>query len=513
MSINPMWNKLEICFTSALFKNKSKEEHLIYHQQSELFRFHRRGAGEFFICFAVIILFGICSEISFAREKSAAPEQLPDVIIPFEPGDGTEYIIVVEKETQRLLLYANDGKLVRLLHGMDCSTGKAKGRKLREGDLKTPEGVYFFIKKFEDKELAPIYGTGAFPTDYPNLLDQAADRTGSEIWIHGTDRPLEQRDSSGCVALVNTKLEEIGKYITLNRTPIIIADRLSYGPANANIKTGDEILRLLSEWKNALDKGTYHDYLKSYDAEYLPDIFWWTEWNKVRKRIRKAGKSLSLDLKRIVMARHKDIHVALAEQSVNFSGNDVSAGIRKFFLRKSGDAFKIIGEEYQGLPEELMEHEKRNPFITAYNDLKIVPEKVAEKTVAKVAVPADKPDKIGEKIPEDVAEIEKMIENWLRDWSSKNIKKYGSYYARDFRSRGMNRKAWMAYKNRLNSKYRYIRVSKKGDALIREKGEMCVVSFVQRYESNTFKTRAVKNLTLKQEGGEWKIFRETSRRI
>jgi len=158
-----------------------------------------------------------------------AEEQIPDVLIPFDSEGGTEYAIVVEKETQQLFLYAHDGTL-REVFRTACSTGKKFGPKTREGDLKTPEGIYFFIKIHEDKELGPIYGIRAFPTDYPNILDRIAGRTGNAIWLHGTNKPLKAMDSSGCVALENDDIERVTRYITLNRTPIIVAEKLSYSP-------------------------------------------------------------------------------------------------------------------------------------------------------------------------------------------------------------------------------------------------------------------------------------------
>ncbi len=214
------------------------------------------------------------------------------------------------------------------------------------------------------------------------------------------------------------------------------------------------------------------------------------------------------------MAKYEDIYVALAEQFVNFSDKDISAGIRKFFLKQNGEAFRIVGEEYQGLPEELKRHERKNPFITAYRDLKIEPEKPAVQVAKAEPEKEKKPDPAESPVePAEKEAVGKMLENWLAAWSSKDIKKYGNHYAKGFRARGMNRKAWLRYKKQLNRQYRYIRVSKKGEPTILKNGETLMVSFVQRYESNTFKSKAVKHLTLKHEDGGWKIFRETSRRI
>ncbi len=156
------------------------------------------------------------------------PGKIPDILIPFDSDvNETEYILVVEKDTQQFFLYSYDGTF-KEMYQFDCSTGKKYGPKIRRGDAKTPEGIYFFVKQFEEKDLSPIYGTRAYPMDYPNFLDRVAERTGSAIWLHGINKTLKPMDSNGCVELENVNIDEIAKYITLNRTPIIVTDRLTY---------------------------------------------------------------------------------------------------------------------------------------------------------------------------------------------------------------------------------------------------------------------------------------------
>lgn len=407
-------------------------------------------------------------------------QKIPDVLIPFDTENSTDYMIVVEKDTQQLFLYANDGTL-RQVRQMNCSTGKVRGAKEVSGDLKTPEGVYFFVKEFQDKELAPIYGTRAFPMDYPNLLDRIAGLTGDSIWLHGTNKPLKERDSSGCVALENANLDEIAKYITLNRTPIIIVKKLSYqDPPEAKAEIKESVLRMLSEWKDAVEKGTYHNYLSFYDPEYLPNISWWPEWIKIRSNIQASPDSFSVNLKKILIVRCNEIYAVLSDQVIHFAGRDIPAGTRKFYLTKA--QFKIIGEEYLGLPESLKGDE---PLIIASRNLKH---------------------------KDEADDITAMLDNWLKAWSSKDIGKYGSFYAQDFRSGRMDLDAWIKHKERLNQKYSYIRVSKE-NMVIKNTKERCIVSFVQTYESDAYKAVGMKQLILKRENGQWKIYRETWKKI
>ncbi|MDM8524080.1 L,D-transpeptidase family protein [Desulfococcaceae bacterium HSG8] len=403
---------------------------------------------------------------------------VPDVLIPSDPEDGTAYAIIVEKETQQLFLYSNNGTPEEL-YRMNCSTGKVVGAKEHSGDLKTPEGVYFFTKKYKDRELAPIYGIRAFDTDYPNLMDRMAGRTGNDIWLHGTNKPLKGRDSSGCVALENSDLDEITKYISLKKTPMIIVRKLSYETADKrNIR--ETILSMLSEWRGALENESYHKYLKFYAPEYLPDISWWPEWNNIRKTIHISPQPFSVELKNILIARHDEVYVVLSEQIIKFSDRVLPAGTRKFYF--SGNPLRIIAEEYL---EPGKKGKKADPFVTAYRHLK----------------PKDDKD--------DIAD---MVDDWLKAWSSKSIKRYKTYYASDFRSQGMNLREWLRHKKRLNKKYRKIRVTR-DDLSVKESKQRRIVSFVQTYRSDNFKAVGKKQLVLKRENGKWKIYRETWEKI
>jgi murein L,D-transpeptidase YafK len=291
-------------------------------------------------------------------------KQIPAVFVSFDsgPGQGPEYVIVVEKDTQRLFLYAYDGSY-RKLFSRSCSTGEFTGAKSRSGDRKTPEGIYFFTTEHEKKDLSPTYGSRAFPTDYPNLLDRLAGRDGNAIWLHGTNKALKPQDTNGCIALENPNIDKLKKYIQLNRTPIIIVDKLSYVPVDAVAEAKKSILRFVSRWNNALSNGSYHDYLNFYDPDNLPDISWWSEWHKMRESFHVSNQSLIAEPKRISIYRHNGIYVVLFDQSVIFSGKEIFAGTKKLFISYNGDRLRIIAEEYQTPTDEIEEYKKKNPIV------------------------------------------------------------------------------------------------------------------------------------------------------
>jgi murein L,D-transpeptidase YafK len=81
-----------------------------------------------------------------------------------------------------------------------CFWSGTLGPKLREGDRQAPEGLYSVgIEQLHRDGVRPR----SFDIGYPNSLDAAEGRTGSNIWIHGGC------GSIGCFAMTNPVMDEI----------------------------------------------------------------------------------------------------------------------------------------------------------------------------------------------------------------------------------------------------------------------------------------------------------------
>ncbi len=299
--------------------------------------------------------------------KKAALKKIPDVLVAFDPGDNVAHSIVVEKKTQQIILYAYDGKFEEV-YRKKGSTGEVAGTKTRSGDKKTPEGVYFFTKEHVKKDLAPIYGSRAFPMDYPNLLDQRAKRDGYAIWMHGTNKPIEPRDTNGCIALKNDDIEAFAKLIVLNRTPIVVTDEIAYVNVSVQEKAKTTLLRFLTRWKDSV-KGTYQDNRQFYDQKYFAEIPWWT-WYKQKKRMFVLNPSLSVELKRISILRHNKIYVALFDKFIKYLDADIFVGTQKLFIAETENKLKIVGEEYQALFRGLKASHLKDPVRVAFEILR-----------------------------------------------------------------------------------------------------------------------------------------------
>jgi len=93
---------------------------------------------------------------------SASGYKIPDTLSKLESklASNFSYIIYVDKDENKLSLYqSNDGKL-DFVKRYNCSTGINPGRKMREGDKATPEGIFFAEFRNFSPNLTGLYGAG-----------------------------------------------------------------------------------------------------------------------------------------------------------------------------------------------------------------------------------------------------------------------------------------------------------------------------------------------------------------
>jgi len=100
-----------------------------------------------------------------------------------------------------------------------------------------------------------------------------------------------------------------------------------------------------------------------------------------------------------------------------------------------------------------------------------------------------------------------LVSQWKNAWQTKNIEKYISLYSERFKFDGMNKTEWKQYKQKLNRRYSRIDVTVTDlDIILHD--DYAVVVFIQRYQSNMFKSKGVKRLYMVPENNGWKIIGE-----
>ena len=168
---------------------------------------------------------------------------VPDVLIQAAPY--RTKVLVADTEHSRLFLFDWSGGGWSMRADWYASIGRGGTAKRREGDRKTPLGVYFVTMWVADEYLSEYYGAGALGLNYPNGWDLHRNRDGYGIWIHGEPRGLRSRAprwTLGCLAISNPALEALVELIDGQSVPVIIGERVRWLSPKEHARHRDEWL-------------------------------------------------------------------------------------------------------------------------------------------------------------------------------------------------------------------------------------------------------------------------------
>ncbi len=152
----------------------------------------------------------IAPQIGKQGDRTGAPPPPEIAAVPLAPGSVGR--IVIEKAARRLTVY-RDGQPVRV-YRIDLGFAPV-GDKARQGDGRTPEGVYRVDRRNAESAYHLSLGID-YPTPAQKASAQAQGRDpGGDIFIHGApnDLPAGTRLASdwtaGCIAITNPQIEEL----------------------------------------------------------------------------------------------------------------------------------------------------------------------------------------------------------------------------------------------------------------------------------------------------------------
>jgi murein L,D-transpeptidase YafK len=227
---------------------------------------------------------------------------LPEGVLRLSPNE--RYIVWIELNTGRLKLLEQQpdgGLLVR--KDLPISIGKNGFGKEREGDKRTPVGVYHFTNFLADTMLIDFYGLGAYPLNYPNALDRRLSKTGSGIWLHGLPKGVEQRpklDSDGCVIIDNISLQEMSEFIDIGLTHIVLTENDIHWQSAERMDVEKSALEAaFADWKDAWEARDNDQYLSFYAQDFDSFSRNKNEWDTYKRRVNNGKSSINVDVSQL----------------------------------------------------------------------------------------------------------------------------------------------------------------------------------------------------------------------
>ncbi|HET8610992.1 MAG TPA: L,D-transpeptidase family protein [Burkholderiales bacterium] len=181
------------------------------------------------------------------------------------------FAIVVDASLPRLYVFRNVDGEPRYVADYYVTIGRDGAGKVREGDHRTPLGVYFVTTHIPRAKLAAFYGPAAYPLDYPNAWDRRLGHTGYGIWVHGTPDTVRERPpraSRGCIVLPNSDLAAIEPYLQPGDTRVIIADGVHWEKRTAVRALNAQIEQAIDSWRRDWESRDAKRYFAHYAADF-----------------------------------------------------------------------------------------------------------------------------------------------------------------------------------------------------------------------------------------------------
>ena len=289
----------------------------------------------------------VIARLKAYRSRDTTAKYVPRYLLQMQPDQ--KHAIVIDTQKARLYLYQNDNGRPRFVADYYVSHGKLGSDKRSEGDKKTPTGVYHVTDSLPAKKLGDLYGTGAFPINYPNEWDRRQGRKGHGIWLHGTPSDTFSRPpkaSDGCVVLSNTDLDALSKNLQIGLTPVIISNSVEWLSFDDWQSERSALNKKIDEWRADWESRDVERYLKHYSPKFKSKEANFEQFASQKRKVN-AGKSwVKVKLSNLSMFRNpgaEELVVTTFEQDYQSNNLNNQMKKRQYWIREDGQ-WKIVYE-------------------------------------------------------------------------------------------------------------------------------------------------------------------------
>lgn len=267
-----------------------------------------------------------------------------------------QHAFVVDTSSSTLYVFRNEDGGLRYVDDFYVSIGKNGINKFREGDNRTPLGVYHVTKWMSRAQLvseygkqSELYGVGALPIDYPNAWDRREGRNGHGIWLHGVpfdtySRP--PRSSNGCVALTNADFETLTGRAQIGLTPVVITHGVDWVAPEAITAVRRELTDQLDRWRRDWESLDTERYLQHYAAGFSSGRSGLREWSAHKRRVNSGKRWVKVRLDKVSIVLYpgqEDLAVITFKQDYKSSNLKSQMRKRQYWM-KDGGSWRILYE-------------------------------------------------------------------------------------------------------------------------------------------------------------------------
>ncbi len=283
-----------------------------------------------------------------ARSRTERPgDRVPRYLVQLQPDQ--KYALIVDTSKSTLYVFENRNGTAHYLADYYISSGKNGIAKAREGDKKTPLGVYYVTSSMPREKLADLYGVGAFPISYPNEWDRREGRGGSGIWLHGTPSDTFSRPpqaSDGCVVLTNRDLESIRQRVQIGLTPVIISSSIEWVEPQAVTGLRQDLAGSVEQWRRDWESLDTERYLGHYSHSFTSGTQDYKGFAAQKRQVNGGKQWVKVKLDKVSMFLYPGKErLAVVTFQQNYTSSNLSNRMRKRqYWIKEGSGWRIVHE-------------------------------------------------------------------------------------------------------------------------------------------------------------------------
>lgn len=269
------------------------------------------------------------------------------------PSDASLPGVIVDKKTNSLYLVEFTDIGVDVKKTFHTTLGLVPGDKFKEGDKKTPEGIYFFEETKRRPNLEKKFGAMALTMNYPNPWDKFQNRTGSGIWFHATDDPgrlVRNFDSLGCVVVKDEEITEIYPQLRTRVSPIVVFEDFARDKEIRSPQRIAELKHFVNTWANAWGGKDIDAYIGMYHSKFRSDGKNLSQWRAHKSQLNKQYDKIMVAVDHIQIFSHPKYDVAIFNQLyeshlANGATAKRAAGVKILYITRENNEPKILSEQ------------------------------------------------------------------------------------------------------------------------------------------------------------------------
>ena len=281
-----------------------------------------------------------------ALRERPSDRQVPGYMLQMHPEQ--RHALVVDSRRSRLYVFQNAGGRPQYVADYYVTLGKQGIAKTREGDQKTPVGVYHVTANLPRQKLTDFYGAGAFPINYPNAWDRRLGRNGHGIWVHGVPSDTYARPpraSDGCIVMSNRDLLTVSQYMQVGVTPVIISDGVEWQDADALEAERKSLAAAIEAWRLDWESRDVGRYLSHYARDFASDDQDLAQWSAHKRRVNTSKEWIKVGLSGVTMFRYPQEKFVVVSFDQDYRSSNLSNTMRKRqYWAKEGTRWKILYE-------------------------------------------------------------------------------------------------------------------------------------------------------------------------